>query len=101
MALVSEYLNNVKSVMSNITLLFAPLATSPNFGSDTIGSSKGQSEMTHKGRSSDPNNAVNSLDMISMRLEHTVSFCQLYFFVVLFSLNFLIHDHNLHALNTR
>ena len=45
--------------MSNVALRFAPLATSPNFGSsDSIGSLKGQSELTLSGMSSDPNNAV-------------------------------------------
>ena len=50
---------------SNVTLRFAPLATGPNFGSsDSIGSLKGQSEMTLNGMSSE----VNSLDLILMRL---------------------------------
>ena len=36
-----------------------PWATGPNFGSsDSIGSLKGQSEMTLNGISSDPNNLV-------------------------------------------
>ena len=56
---VSECLYKVTSVTSNVALHFAPLATSPNFGSsDSIGSLKGQSEMTLNGMSSDPNNAV-------------------------------------------
>ena len=60
---VSEYLHNVTIVWSNITLLFTPLATGPNFGSsNAIGSLKSQSVMTFNGMSSDPNNAVNSLD---------------------------------------
>ena len=47
------------SVTSNVTLLFAPLATGPNFGSsDSIGLLKGQSEMSLIGMSSDPNDAV-------------------------------------------
>ena len=38
---------------------FLPWATSHDFESiDVIGSLKGQSEMTHNGMSSDPNNAV-------------------------------------------
>ena len=44
---VSECLHNVASVMSNVTVRFVPLATGPNFGSsDSIGSLKGQSEIT-------------------------------------------------------
>ena len=40
-------------------LRFAPSATGPKFGSsDSIGSLKGQSEITLNGMSSDPNNAV-------------------------------------------
>ena len=66
---VSECLHNVTSVMSNVTLRFAPLATGPNFGSSgIIGSLSGQSEMSLNGRSSDPHNRVNSLDLILMRL---------------------------------
>ena len=66
---VSECLHNVVSVTSNVTFLFAPLATGPNFGSsDFIGSLGGQSEMTHNLMSLDPHNGVNSLDLILMRL---------------------------------
>ena len=66
---ISECLLNVTSVTSNITLRFVPLTTGPNCGSsDFIGLLKGQSEMTLNGMWSDPNNAVNSLDLILMRL---------------------------------
>ena len=45
--------------VSNVTLRIAPFATGPNFGSsDSIGSLKGQSELTLNGMSSYPNNAV-------------------------------------------
>ena len=55
----SECLYNVTSVTSNITLRFSLLAIGPNFGSsNSIGSLKGQSEMTLSGMLSDPNNAV-------------------------------------------
>ena len=65
---VSECLQNVTSVTSNVTLCFVPLASGPNFGrSDFIGLLRGQSEM-----SSDPHNGVNSLDLILMRLDAQV-----------------------------
>ena len=66
---LSDWLHNVTSVTSYMTLRFAPLASGPNFGSsDFIGSLRGQSKMTLNGMSSDPYNKVNSLDMILMRL---------------------------------
>ena len=52
------------------------LATGPNFGSsETIGSLKGQSEMTLNGMSSDPNNAVNQFgsDFNEIDIEHDVN----------------------------
>ena len=69
---ISECLHNITSVTSNITLPFTPLAIGLNFGSsDSIGSLKGQAEMTLNRMSSDPNNAANSLDLILMRLSWT------------------------------
>ena len=65
----SECLLNITSLTSKVILHFAPLATGLNFGSsDSIGSLKGQSEMTLNRMLSDPNNTVNSLDLILMRL---------------------------------
>ena len=65
---VTECLHNVTSNTSDVILCFVPLATGLNFGSsDSIGSLKGQSEVTLSGMSSDPNNAVNSLGLILMR----------------------------------
>ena len=83
---VSECLHNVTSVMSNVTLRFAPLATGPNFGSsDFIDSLGGQFEKTLSGMSSDPHNEVNSLDLILMRLATcTLKVCK------------KIHSRNLH-----
>ena len=50
---------NISECLHNVILRFAPLATSPNFeSSDSIGSLKGQSEMTLNRMSSYPNNAV-------------------------------------------
>ena len=50
---------NVTSITSNVILSFVPWATGPTFGSgDSIGSLKGQSEMTLNAMSSDPNNAL-------------------------------------------
>ena len=60
---LSECLHNVISVTSNFT--FHAIGYRAN---DSIGSLKGQSEMTLNGMSLDPNNAVNSLDLILMRL---------------------------------
>ena len=65
---VCECLHNITFVTANVTLCFEPFATGPNFGSsDSIGSLIGESEMTLSGMSSDPNNAVNSLDLILTR----------------------------------
>ena len=56
---VSECLHNVKFITSNFILRIAPWATGHDFGSsDSIGSLKGQFEMTLNGISSDPDNAV-------------------------------------------
>ena len=60
---------HIHYITSNVTLGFAPLATGPNFGSsDSIGSLKGQAEMTLKAMSSDPNNAVKQFRSDLMRL---------------------------------
>ena len=62
---VSECLHDVTFVTSKVILCFAPWATGPIFGSrDSIGSLKGQSEMTLYTMLSDPN----SLDLIIMIL---------------------------------
>ena len=74
MALTSLDVYTTSHPLHQTSLNFAPLATGPNFGSSiAIGLLKGQSDVTLSGMLLDPNNAVNSLDLILIWDEHIIA----------------------------